>query len=81
MEETLKKQAVPYEGEIPKDWEFIGMRYNDWYWFRDYKAPDGTIYFTSTKRKKGKKIWIDCRKDDQGREFARRRFKRRMYER
>lgn len=30
MEETLKKQAVPYEGEAPGDWEFLGMGYNDW---------------------------------------------------
>lgn len=81
MEETLKEQALPYDGEPKEDWEFIGMRYNESFWFRYYKTPSGIIYFTITKKKKRRDPWIDYREDEQKRGFAKRRFKRRGYER
>ncbi len=81
MEEALKKKAIPHDGEPHKDWEFIGMRYNDSFWFRYYQAQDGAVYFTIIKRKKRRDPWIDYREDEQKRGYAKRRFKRRGYER
>ena len=80
MDPEMRRQAKPYEGDVPESWKLQGMAENRVNRFRYYKAPDGQIYFTIQLLKKKRDPRIDYRTDEQGLFFAKRRFKRRSFE-
>ncbi len=72
--------AVLHEGEIPEGWVLEDMCKNDWNYFRLYKTPEGKLYYTVQPVPK-ERTWprYDLRQEN-GREYARPRWRRKLYE-
>lgn len=80
MDEKIKSQAVSYEGKIPEEWYLEGICECKLSYVYYYRTPEGRFYFTTRKKPKGKrKPKYDLRQED-GREYARPRWTRRLYE-
>lgn len=75
----IKRKAKPFEGPVPDNWVFLGATENRVYRFRYYETPEGEYYYTLQKLKKSREPRIEMRQED-GYTFARRSYKRRMYE-
>lgn len=84
--ETITRKIMEksryYEGDIPADWEFMGMRDNGACYIRYYRDTEGNYRHTSQKRRRkepyGKLI---LREDEAGRTFARRVYPKRKAKR
>lgn len=79
MDQEIMGRAKPYEGEAPERWKLLGMSENRKYRFRYYETPEGEIFRTTQKLKGRREPKIRVREEN-GRSFARRDYKRRMYE-
>lgn len=71
LTEEIMNQSRYFEGEAPEDWEFIGIYDNDRNYIRYYKDQNGNYHHTSVKKRNRSYGKIVLRKDEYGREFAR----------
>ena len=79
LDERIKEQARQWEGPVPEDWQLLGIAENRWNRFRYYADPEGGYHYTAQKKKASREPRLDVR-EESGYVFARRRYKRRMYE-
>lgn len=71
--------AAPHEGAVPEGWVMEDMFQNKWNRFRLWRAPDGRLRYTMQPVRKERGPRYDIREED-GMLFARRRWKRNLYE-
>ncbi len=78
----IMERSRYHEGDIPTDWEFVGMQDNGAYYIRYYRDAEGNYRHTSQKRKRKEPYGkLALREDEAGRTFARRIYPKRKTKR
>lgn len=71
LTEEIMNKSQYFKGEVPEDWEFIGIFENEVNYIRYYKDPDGNYRHTSSRKRNRNYGKIVLREDEHGRTFAR----------
>lgn len=78
MNKEVIDQAIHFEGNVPEEWELLGVRENAKYRFWYYRDLEGNCYFTS-RRIERPVGYFELREDEGKRLFAKKVYKRKRY--